>query len=74
MKFVVDWADFSYVTSLFIIVLAKQILATQAQKAILCLKRLQFQCGYLPVNAAIKLFDEQISWFRNFNDMNFNAI
>ena len=40
--------------------LAKQFLATQAQKAILCLKRLQYKCGFLPVNVAIELFDKQI--------------
>ena len=37
--------------------LAKQTLATQAQKA---LKRLQYKCGFLPVNVAIGLFDKQI--------------
>ena len=40
--------------------LAKQTLETQAQKAILCLKRLQYKCGFLPVNVAIELFDKQI--------------
>ena len=40
--------------------LAKQTLATQAQKAILCLKRKQYKCGLLPVNVAIELFDKQI--------------
>ena len=40
--------------------LAKQTLATRAQKAILCLKRIQYKCGFLPVNVAIELFDKQI--------------
>ena len=33
--------------------LAKQTIATQAQKAKLCLKRLQYKCGFLPVSLAI---------------------
>ena len=40
--------------------LSKQTLATQAEKAILCLKWLQYNCGFLPVNVAIELFDKQI--------------
>ena len=34
--------------------------ATQAQKAILSLKRLQYKCVFLHVNVAIELFDKQI--------------